>query len=201
MQTLLSLPIRLSVIVLVAWAVWAAVHPATARVQLALKGPTTHLSALSTPSSEIKNPAPPIGSMGKPLPALLFVVGAAATFYVAIEVIRFQRFVVARNQVEGLGGRMIASPDCQNLFLTWVFSTFTVDLSGTRVTDATCPGLRFIPFLKTVRFCDTNIGRGTVDELSRCRHLEAVDFSGSALNRREAIPLAKLKKLKKLLVD
>jgi len=131
----------------------------------------------------------------------LIAVATAVTFYVAFEVIRFQRFCKSCDAIRRLGGRVTASPACDNSFLGFVFSTFVVDLSGTNVSDSNCPSFRAIPFLKKVRLGDTAVGRKTIEELSWCQHLVALDLSGTPLERRQIGPLTKLKKLENLLID
>ena len=202
MQILLMLPVRILLVALVAWAAWSMVCPVSSKVELALaNGISIEASQSPVPTSSKAVADVPIDWTRKPLLALLFVLGTGLTFYVAFEVIRFQRFCKSCDAIKRLGGRVLASPDCDNPFLAFVFSNFVVDLSGTNVSDSNCPSFRAIPFLTKVRLSDTDVGRKTVDELSWCPHLVAIDLSGTSLVRRQIGPLAKLKKLEKLLVD
>ncbi len=203
MQTLLTLPVRLFAIVLVAWAAWTMVSPTARKVELALVNIKT-IDAQQSSSVEpliMSKASSSIDWRGKPLFAILFCVAVPLTFYVAFEVIRFQRFCKSCDAIKRLGGRIAASPNCENSILGYVFSTFTVDLSGTEVSDANCPSFRAIPFLTKVRLGDTRIGRQTINELSWCRHLASLDLSGTSIQRRETAALLKLKKLENLLID
>jgi len=201
-QILLMLPVRIFLVVFVAWAAWSIVSPVSGKVELALTNLNTTEAhqAIGTTSSKPTADGS-IDWAGKSLQALMFGLATALTFYLAFEVIRFQRFRKSCDEIKKLGGRIIASPDCDNPFLAFVFSTFVVDLSGTNVSDSTCPAFRAIPFLTKVRLGDTNVGRQTVDELSWCPHLVAIDLSGTPLVRGQIGPLAKLKKLDNLLID
>jgi len=168
---------------LVAWAAWSMVCPVSNKIEVALANPLAMEAAQSTGATSAKATADvPIDWTGKPLMALLFAVGTALTFYVAFEVIRFQRFCKSCDAIKRLGGRVMASPDCDNPFLGYVFSSFVVDLSGTSVSE-------------------TQVGRQTIEELSWCPNLVALDLSGTPLERRQIGPLAKLKKLENLLID
>jgi len=190
------------VLAIVAWAAWSTVRPVSGKIELAL----AHVNQTEVGPSSGTGPVTaeahtPIDWTGKPLIALLYGLGTALTFYVAFEVIRFQRFCKSCDAIKRLGGRVSGSPNCDNPFLGFVFSTFVVDLSETNVSDATCPSFSAIPFLKKVRLGDTNIGSKTIEELSGCPHLVAIDLSGTSLERRQIGPLAKLKKLENLLID
>ena len=196
------LPVRILLLALVAWAAWSMVCPVSSKIELALANPLTIEATQSTGATSAKTAADvPIDWTGKPLMALLFSVATALTFYVAFEVIRFNRFCKSCDAIKRLGGRIMASPECDNPFLGYVFSSFVVDLSGTNVSDANCPSFRAIPFLTKVRLGETHVGRQTVEELSWCPHLVALDLSGTPLERRQIGPLAKLKKLENLLID
>ena len=196
------LPVRMLVIAFVAWAAWSMVCPVSSKVELALANVSTTEANQSSGTTSAKAVADvPVDWTGKPLLALLFVLGMPLTFYIAFEVIRFQRFCKSCDAIKRLGGRVMASPDCDNPLLGFVFSSFVVDLSGTNVSDSNCPLFRAIPFLTKVRLGDTEVGRRTVEELSWCPHLVALDLSGTPLERRQIGPLAKLKKLENLIID
>lgn len=190
------------VLVLVAWAAWSTVRPVSSKIEVALASADTTEASPSLGRTSVRAEANgSIDWTGKPLIALLYGLGTALTFYVAFEVIRFQRFCKSCDAIKRLGGRVTGSPNCDNPFLGFVFSTFVVDLSGTNVSDSNCPSFSAIPFLKKVRLGGTNIGRKTVDELSMCQHLVAVDLSDTPLERRQIGTLAKLKKLEEVLID
>jgi hypothetical protein len=191
------------VVALVAWAVWSAVSPVSSKIEVALADISS--TGATQSSGHVASNTIADGQVdwtGKPLMAVLITLGTAVTFYVAFEVIRFQRFCKSCDAIKRLGGRVVSSPACDNAFLRFVFSTtFVVDLSGTNVSDSNCPSFRAIPFLTKVQLGDTKIGRKTVEELSWCSHLVALDLSGTPLQRRQIGPLAKLKKLDNLLID
>ncbi len=190
------------VLVVVAWAAWSTVRPVSGRIEVALASANaTVTSAASGSQSATAADNESVDWTGKPLMALLYVLGTAVTFYIAFEVIRFGRFCRSCEAIKRLGGSVSGSPACDNPFLGYVFSSFVVDLSGTGVSDSNCPSLSAIPFLTKVRLGGTNVGRKTVEELSECRHLVAVDLTDTALERRQIGPLAKLKKLENLLID
>lgn len=190
------------VLVIVAWAAWSTVRPVSGKIELALANASaTEASPSSGTESATAVASASIDWTGKPLMALLYGLATALTFYVAFEVIRFQRFCKSCDAIKRLGGRVTGSPACDNPFLGFVFSTFVVDLSGTNLSDSNCPSFRAIPFLKKVRLGGTDIGRRTINELSECRHLVALDLSGTPLERKQIGPLAKLKKLENLLID
>ena len=187
-------------IAFVAWVAWSTVRPVSSKIEVALMEASTDPASQSPVATQAVTNVP-IDWTGKPLLALLFALGTPLTFYVAFEVIRFQRFRKSCDAIKKLGGRIVGSPECDNALLGFVFSSFVVDLSGTNVSDSNCPSFRAIPFLTKVRLNDTNVGRQTVAELSWCPHLVAVDLSDTPLERRQIGPLAKLKKLENLLID
>ena len=191
------------IIALVAWAAWSTVCPVSSKIELALSNTNGVEASQSTGTASSIEPAADVAFVGKrrPLLAVFVGLGTALTFYLAFEVIRFQRFRTSCEAVKRLGGRVMASPDCDNPLLAYIFSSFVVDLSGTDVSDSNCPSFRAIPFLTKVRLGDTNVGRETVNELSWCPHLVAVDLSGTPLERQQIGPLAKLNKLENLLID
>lgn len=187
-------------IAFVAWVAWSTVRPVSSKIEVALMEASTDPASQSPVATQAVTNVP-IDWTGKPLLALLFALGTPLTFYVAFEVIRFQRFRKSCDAIKKLGGRIVGSPECDNALLGFVFSSFVVDLSGTNVSDSNCPSFRAIPFPTKVRLNDTNVGRQTVVELSWCPHLVAVDLSDTPLERRQIGPLAKLKKLENLLID
>ncbi len=189
-------------IALVGWVAWSVVRPVSSKIEVGLAevNSATTIDSFKSASVEPESKVP-IDWTGKPLMALLYGVGTALTFYVAFEVIRFQRFQKACAAVKQLGGRVIGKPACDIPFLGYVFSSFVVDLSDSDISDAHCPSFRAIPFLTKVQLSNTAVGRRTVEELSWCPHLEALDLSNTPLERRQIGPLAKLKKLENLLID
>ena len=203
MQVLLTLPVRMLVIALVAWAAWVVIRPTTSKVEQALVNvnPTQASQAPSRNVSSISAANAPTDWTGKRLLALLSCIGAPLSVYVALEAIRFQRFCKSYEAIKSLGGRIVTSPECENQFLAYVFATSIVDLSETNVSDENCPSFRDIPFLTKVRLCDTQVSIKTIEELSWCPNLVAIDLSGTAVEREQIEPLVKLKNLENLLID
>jgi len=98
------LPVRILLLALVAWAAWSMVCPVSNKIEVALANPLAMEAAQSTGATSAKATADvPIDWTGKPLMALLFAVGTALTFYVAFEVIRFQRFCKSCDAIKRLG--------------------------------------------------------------------------------------------------
>ena len=194
METLLTLPFRLLAVVLVGWCAWSAIHPLNQKLQVSLANPVTDVGAVEPQTATAVD-------YTRALAPIAFALATAITFYVAFEVIRFQRFQLAVSQIKKLGGSISAMPMSGMLFQQYVFSSFKVDLSDTNVNDACCPSFRSIPSLITVRLDNTNIGKKTLEELSHCTQLKSLDISHTPIDRKQIGCLAKLKNLKSLLLE
>ena len=194
METLLTLPFRLLAVVLVGWCAWSAIHPVSQKFQVTLAGPVADVGAVESQTAMTID-------YTRALAPIAFALATAITFYVAFEVIRFQRFQVAVSQIQKLGGSVRAMPMSATLFQQYVFSSFKVDLSDTNINDACCPSFRSIPSLITVRLDNTNIGKKTLGELACCTHLKSLDISHTPIQRNQIGCLAKLKNLKSLLLE
>ena len=192
MERDLTLLVRLFVVAFVGFCVWLVLDSMSG--QLASK-----LFNRDSPVVE-QQPATDSPSPSHVLP---FIGGIVAMVAVAcsIECFYYQRFEKAVNQIRELGGTVRFAPTSELSYLNFRFGIATVDLSNKPIDDGNFPAVGWIPRLKTLRACNTEIGVAALKEIVKCQELRSLDLSGTDFTVSQLEILDDLANLENLLLE
>ena len=192
MERNLTLLVRLFVVAFVGFCVWLVLDSMSG--QLASK--------LFNRDSPVADHQPAADSPA-PSHVLPFIGGIVAMIAVAwgIEAFFFRRFEIAVKQIRDLGGTVRFDTSADLSYLCYRFGTATVDLSNKQIDDGNFPPIRWIPRLKTLRACNTEIGDGALNEIAKCQSLRSLDLSGTNFTVSQLEILDGLDNLENLLLE